>query len=232
LALSAALDQGLSISSAISVARDAPGADVHTLARALTTLQAVRADRAMDGSLALRSVEQSLQELLLPALEIVRRRVGSDSALLAFAAAWSEDWLLRARRLAANEPFRGVVVIGDATGPHPNAARPYALALSLCCARAGFESVVLPTAASGHLRSVGSALNPFVIVVAGSHAPDDEVARWVYPLAGSGKLPVALYRRAVRAGGSNRSLTLPESPVEALEVISCLAARSEELEVK
>lgn len=229
LALSAALDQGLAISSAISVARDAPGADLHTLVRALTSLQAGRADRAMDGSLALRSVEQSVEELLLPALDSIRQRVGGDSALLAFADAWSQDWLLRARRLAANEPYRGAVLIGDATGPSPDPARAYVLALSLCCTRAGFDSIVLPTAASGHLRAVVGKLQPSVIVIGGCHVSDDEVARWAYAVARPARLPVALYHRRLGSAAGSHTLVLPASPVQALDAIGELAAQTEEL---
>ena len=86
-ALSDALAEGLSISSAVSAARDAHGADVRTLLNALASFRGDRADQAMESALALRSVESTLQDMLLPALEGVRVRRGVNSA----------PWALRPR---------------------------------------------------------------------------------------------------------------------------------------
>lgn len=74
-ALRDALQQGLSISSAVSRAREALSTDTHTLVGALAGFELDRADSAMEAALALRSVERSVEEVLLPSLaELGERR--------------------------------------------------------------------------------------------------------------------------------------------------------------
>src|SRR4051794_33829059 len=55
-----ALEQGLSISSAVSIAREAYGANAHALFTALTSFRPEAADEAMEASLSLRTVERSV----------------------------------------------------------------------------------------------------------------------------------------------------------------------------
>src|SRR3982750_2762737 len=59
-ALRDALQQGMSISSAVSRAREALSTDTHTLVGALSGFELQRADVAMECALALRSVERSV----------------------------------------------------------------------------------------------------------------------------------------------------------------------------
>ena len=99
-ALRDALQQGLSISSAVSRAREALSTDTHTLVGALAGFELDRADSAMECALALRSVERSVEEVLLPSLDELGQRFGTDSAPWAFAARWADGWLRRAQRLA------------------------------------------------------------------------------------------------------------------------------------
>ena len=47
----------------------------------------------MEAALALRSVERSIEEVLLPSLTELGERHGYDSAPWAFAARWAGDWL-------------------------------------------------------------------------------------------------------------------------------------------
>src|SRR3954447_755680 len=136
-ALKDALQEGLSISSAVSRAREGLSADADTLVGALSSFDRERADTAMEAALALRSLEQSVEEVLLPSLEELQRRNGLESAPWAFAARWADDWLRRAQRLAP-PPVRPVsLLIGDATRDEldPDAA-PWR-ALELFAARAG-----------------------------------------------------------------------------------------------
>lgn len=224
IALSDAVGEGLSISSAVSVARDTHGTDVHTLINALLSFRGDRADQAIEGSLALRSVERSVDELLLPALDGIRRRRGITSAAWGFAAAWSEDWLLRARRLAPRLPRRAGVLIGDSSAPPLDPTRPYVLALELCCVRFGLDVIVLPTCAPRRLRDAVWELRPEAVVIAGEHGSDDEVAKWAYQVrAARAPVPVALYHRPLRlAQGCQRGPVLPLSPLEALDDLIAL----------
>src|SRR5256714_7717028 len=114
-ALRDALQEGLSISSAVSRAREALSADTNVLVGALHSFELERADGAMEAALALRSVERSVEEVLLPSLRELGVRHGYDSAPCAFAARWANDWLQRAQRLAP-APIRPANVLNaDAT---------------------------------------------------------------------------------------------------------------------
>jgi DNA-binding transcriptional MerR regulator len=229
-ALRDALEEGLSISSAVSVARDAFGADGQALLSALLAFRAERADEVLDRSLALRSVERSVENVLLPALTVLGRRKGVTSAAWAFAIAWTDDWLLRARRLARVTSRRGSVLIGDASVPPLDPSRPFVLALELCCLRSGLETLLLPVTAQSRLWEALEAIRPDAVVIAGCHAPDDDVARWAYKVRmQSGPLPFLLYHRSVHAfSAEGRTRVLSGSPVCAeAELLDLVAARSD-----
>jgi len=195
-ALRDALQEGLSISSAVSRAREGLAADANSLVGALVSYERERADAAIEAALALRTVERSVEEVLLPTLEEILRRNGAESAAWAFATHWASDWLRRAIRLSP-PPVRPIsVVFGDATRDEMDPDAPYLRTLELFCVRAGMD--VLSLSARG-VVGIGDAVavhRPNLVVVAGSHLDDDAVARWAYAirLAG-GAVPVAVYRR-------------------------------------
>ena len=169
-ALRDALQEGLSISSAISRARESLSADTSMLVGALQSFELERADAAMEAALALRSVERSVEEVLLPSLNELGDRHGSDSAPWAFAARWAADWLQRAQRLAPPPTRPAAVLIGDATRDDLD---PDALALSaleLFRARRRPRASLPVTGVAG-LTEVLSAFAPHAVVVAGTHAP-------------------------------------------------------------
>ncbi len=232
-ALRDALQQGLSISSAVSRAREALSTDTHTLVGALTSFELQRADVAMECALALRSVERSVEEVLLPSLEELGGRFGTDSAPWAFAARWADDWLRRAQRLAPPPSRPLAILVGDATR---NGIDPDALgmrAFELFCLRAGARVMALPVSSVGGLGDVVAALSPDAVVIAGSHESDDDVARWAYRVrAASGQLPTALFRRAHR-GANVRSAAgarvLPDTPFGAQrQLLALIDDRREE----
>ena len=195
-ALRDALQEGLSISSAVSRAREGLAADANSLVGALVSYERERADAAIEAALALRTVERSVEEVLLPTLEEILRRNGAESAAWAFATHWASDWLRRAIRLSP-PPVRPIsVVFGDATRDEMDPDAPYLRTLELFCVCAGMD--VLSLSARG-VAGIGDAVavhRPNLVVVAGSHLDDDAVARWAYAirLAG-GAVPVAVYRR-------------------------------------
>lgn len=195
-ALRDALQEGLSISSAVSRAREGLAGDTSSLAGALATYDRERADAAIEAALALRSVERSVLEVLLPSLEEIARRHSVDSAAWAFAAHWGSDWLRRATRLAPPPVRELSIVIGDASRDELDIDAPHIRALELFCVRAGIR--VLTLSARG-IAGIGDALAvhaPNLVVVAGGHLDDDMVARWAYAIRlSAGTLPVALYRR-------------------------------------
>ena len=191
-----ALHEGLSISSAVSRAREGLTADTHSLVGALTSFEHERADMAMEAALALRSMERAVEEVLLPSLDEVAKRQGHDSAPWAFAAHWGVAWLRRAQRLTPPPTRQMSIVIGDASRDDLDADAAHVRAFELFCVRAGAR--VLSLSARG-IQGMGEALvhrEPSIVVIAGNHLPDDDVARWAYNVRlAAGPLPIALFRR-------------------------------------
>jgi DNA-binding transcriptional MerR regulator len=217
-ALRDALQEGLSISSAVSRAREGLATDTNSLVGALVSYEGERADGAIEAALALRSVERSVEEVLLPTLDEIVRRHSADSAAWAFAARWASDWLHRATRLTP-PPIRPVsLVLGDASRDELDPDAPHIRALELFCVRAGVK--VLSLSARG-VTGIGDAVavhQPNLVVIAGSYLPDDTVARWAYAVRlAAGAMPVAVYRRGdqrvrMRTTGTN---VLPSRASEA-----------------
>jgi DNA-binding transcriptional MerR regulator len=225
-ALREALQEGLSISSAVSVAREALSTDVHALVRALGAFDSDRSDRALEASLGLRSVERTVEEVLLPALREIHRREGSATAHWAFAAGWAAAWLRRARRLSP-PPVRGIsLLVGDACGSDLDPSAAQVRALELFCSRAGAEVLTLPVEAPGGLADVVAAVRPCAVVIAGSRAGDEALSRWAYRVRSvTGRLPLALFHRDVHAiGPESRARVLPPVPSAAQEDLFALIA--------
>ena len=217
-ALRDALQEGLSISSAVSRAREALTADTHILVGALGSFELDRADAAMEAALALRSVERSVEEVLLPSLHELGDRHGFDSAPWAFAARWASDWLQRAQRLAPPPTRPAALLIGDATHDELEFDALALRAFELFCARAGARVLPLPVSRVNGLAEVLAAFKANAVVIAGAYVGDDDVARWAYRVrSAAGALPIALYRRGSRAAGGRTTgaRVLPESPGEA-----------------
>jgi DNA-binding transcriptional MerR regulator len=214
-ALRDALQEGLSISSAVSRAREGLAADANSLIGALVSYERERADAAIEAALALRSVERSVDEVLLPTLDEIARRYGVDSAGWAFAAHWGGDWLRRALHLAP-PPVRPVsILIGDASRDELDRDSAYIRALELFSARAGIN--VLSLSARG-IAGVGDAVaiqRPDLVVLAGSHLDDDTVARWAYAVRlAAGSMSMAVFRRGperIRVR-TTAARSLPASP--------------------
>jgi DNA-binding transcriptional MerR regulator len=201
-ALRDALHEGLSISSAVSVAREALSSETHSLVGALSSLELDRADAAMEAALALRSLERTVEEVLLPSLAEVRQRQGADSAPWALAARWGNEWLRRAQRLAPPPTRPIAVLVGDATGGDLDADTAAVRTLELFAARAGSRLLSLPVRGVSGLADVLAFLTPGpnAIVIAGADADDDAVARWAYAVrSATGPVPVSLYRRGGHA---------------------------------
>ena len=212
-ALREALEAGLSISSAVPGARARLAADTGSLARALVAYDRDRADCAIETALALRSVERSVEEVLLPSLEKIVARSGAQSAAWAFSARWGSDWLRRATRLAPPPVRRVSIVLGDASRDELDLDAPYIRALELFCLRAGVKVLSLSARAVSGIGDAASVHRPNLVVLAGGQVDDDTVTRWAHLIERSvGPLPLALYRRAPsRVAGT----VLPPAPGEA-----------------
>lgn len=222
-ALRDALQEGLSISSAVSRAREGLASDANSLIGALVTYERERADAAIEATLALRSVERSVQEVLLPTLEEIASRHGVDSAAWAFAAHWAGDWLRRAMRLAPAPAGPLSIVVGDGARDELDPDSPYIRSFELFCARAGIRVLSLSIRGVAGIGDAVAVHHPDLAIVAGSHLPDDAVARWAYAIRlAAGAMPVAVYRRehARRASSTTGARNLPDEPEAAQRRVS------------
>jgi DNA-binding transcriptional MerR regulator len=217
-ALRDALRDGLSISSAVSRARESLRGDTHILVGALSAFEPERADGAMEAALAMRSVERTVEEVLLPSIAELARRQGDDSAAWALGGRWAVEWLRRAQRLTPPPARPGTVLIGDATRDDLDVDAPAVRALELFIGRTGVRVATLPIRNRSGLPDLVAALRPGAVIVAGRHGDDEEVARWAYGVrSAAGALPLALYRRGTdREGASTAAVpTLKALPSEA-----------------
>lgn len=225
-ALRDALKEGLSISSAVSRARENLTADTPMLIGALTSCELDRADAAMEAALALRSVERAVEEVLLPSLHEIALRHGDASAPWAFSAHWASDWLVRARRLAPVPASPLTVLVGDATAGDLDPIALDSAALQLFLTRLGVQTLSLPVGGLTGLSEVLVNVRPRTIVITGGAASDDAVARWAYAVrSASGPLPVALFRRGERrpGGRTTGTVVLHDSLAEATREVQQLA---------
>src|ERR1700710_1443166 len=119
-ALRQAFEETHNVSSAISIARER-GSGPSSPARlrsALRRFEEVEADLILEESLAVRSVERTVEEVLLPAVDGLSAREGeSPSAELGFAWRWATGWLASAKRVAPPPTRPDGVLIFDASLP-------------------------------------------------------------------------------------------------------------------
>lgn len=228
-ALRDALLDGLSISSAVSRAREGLGADTNALVGALNAFDTARADAALEGALALRSLDRAVQEVLLTALDEVARRHGTDSVQWAYAARWGNSWLSRAQRLVSPSIQSVSVVLGDASRDDLDPDAAYIRALELLLARSGATVLGLSVRGVSNMSEALSAHRPDAVVIAGGALADDAVARWAYAVRlATGPLPVAVFRRGsqrqrVRTTGA---AILPSTPGEAARHLMEMASHA------
>jgi DNA-binding transcriptional MerR regulator len=230
-ALRDALQEGLSISSAVSRAREGLATDSSSLVGALVSYERERADGALEAALALRSVERTVEEVLLPTLDEIARKHATDSAAWAFAARWGADWLRRATRLAPPPIRPTAIIVGDASRDELDPDYPYIRALELFAVRAGVNVLSLSARGVAGIGDAAALHRPNVVVLAGGHLDDDAVARWAYGVRlAAGAMPVAVYRRGeqrVRMRTTGTSV-LPPGAGQALRRVLELAEVEQE----
>ena len=171
-----ALRETGNISSAIDIARRrgrGPASPARLL-EAFDRFDETSADRQLEESLAVRSVERTVEEVLLPALELAADRAGGDAAL-EHASRWAAGWLHSARRLVPpatrNE---GVLLLDSGTAIGPEAVQTQALELFL--RRAGLRVLLLSVElADARFARALRALNPRAAVICGTEARLDVV---------------------------------------------------------
>jgi DNA-binding transcriptional MerR regulator len=166
-----ALTETGNISSAIELARQrqTEPASGGTLLAALESFDENAADRAMEESLALRPLERSVEELLLPAIDSLAADRERE-AELEFASRWATGWLHGARRLAATASRpAGILLLDSSHGQ--DAEEVHAQALDLALRRAGFRVLMLSNELGDErLERALAALDPTAILLCGPGA--------------------------------------------------------------
>ena len=182
-------------------------------------------DRELEQSLAVRSVERTVAEVLLPALEMAERRPNGE-AELEHACRWATGWLHGARRLAAGATRPEGVLLLDSGSPLGVEAV-HVQALELFLRRAGLRVLLLSAGlAEGRFRSALRALQPEAVVICGSDARLDVLGGALRSPARRGRRRAASTATAPpawspAATGSPRSATTrPRRPTSLLAVDS------------
>jgi|SRR5881394_1154713 len=187
------------ISSAIELARqrqEAP-ASGDSLRAALESFDEDAANLAVEESLAVRPLERTVEEMLLPAIDELAASP-DRAAELEFAARWATGWLHGARRLAstASRPA-GILLLDSSRGSDAEAV--HAQALDLALRRAGFRVLMLSDELGEERmeRALG-ALDPTAIVFCGPGADTPSAVQLVRKIREAG-FDAPLY--GFRAGG-------------------------------
>jgi len=189
-ALRQAFSETHNISSAISVARqrgEGPASPAR-LRDAFCRFDEDRADRLLEESLAVRSVERTVEEVLLVAVGMLAEdgagsaagSAGGRSPELGFAWRYATGWLAAAQRVAPPAHRPDAVMIFDASAPL-DVDGLHVQALELALRRTGVRTLALsvdldPERASRALR----ALRPAAVVLTGRGASMDVLGRLVF----------------------------------------------------
>ncbi|MDX6636532.1 MAG: MerR family transcriptional regulator, light-induced transcriptional regulator [Solirubrobacterales bacterium] len=220
-ALREALGQTGNISSAVAIAR-ARGRGPTSPARLLRSFHNfddAAADRELEESLAMRSLERTVTEVLLPALEMATQQP-SQEAELEHACRWATGWLHGARRLAPPATRTEGVLLLDSGSPLGLEAI-YVQALELFLRRAGLRVLLLSAGlAESRFRNALRALQPTAVVLCGSAASLNIVgASLRSALSSTPRATLAGYRTARLVTGTRGFVMLGDTPGEAITTL-------------
>jgi DNA-binding transcriptional MerR regulator len=215
-ALRRALLETHNISSAIQVARqrgEGPSSAAR-LVDAFDHFDETVADRVMEESLAVRSVERTVEDLLLPALEFVHDRTGRE-AEYELGCRWATGWMHAVKRVVPPATRDEGVFLFDSS-PLLDVEALQVQALELALRRAGFRVLMLSIGLpQERIARAMRALEPSALVLCGNGATLDVVGRLVYTARQLGTgAPVFEYRDAMPVTGKHSIRSLGARPSE------------------
>lgn len=218
-ALRRALLETHNISSAIQVARqrgEGPSSAAR-LVDAFDRFDESTADRVMEESLAVRSVERTVEDLLLPALEFIHDRTGRE-AEYELACRWATGWMHAVKRVVPPATREEGVFLFDSS-PLLDVESLQVQALELALRRAGFRVILLSIGLpQERVARAMRALEPSALVLCGNGATLDVVGRLVYTARQLGTgAPVFEYRDAMPVTGKHSIRSLGSRPSEGAE---------------
>lgn len=208
------------IASAIELARQRQSSPTTQtgLAAAFERFDELAADRAMEESMALRPVERTVEELLLPAIDRISGEEGRE-AELEFACRWAIGWLLSARRLASAASRPAGVLLLD-SGGQSTVESVHSQALELSLRRTGFRVLSLSSALAGErLERALDALQPTAIVVCGDTGDSAGVLLERIRELGI-EAPILAFRSGVWEIGAGAPRAAGERPSEVTQMLN------------
>ncbi len=220
-ALRQTLAETHNISSAIALVqeRGAGPATSSQLAAAYAEYDEDQANRLLEESLALRSLERTVDEMLLPAVVELAEPAGATAD---YELAWrhAADWLAAMGRLAATPKRRETVLLFDASVPCDLDAL-YVRALALLLQRAGIRPLTLtPAIDRSRLGRALRALNPDAVVVCGRRSSLDTIGRLIYTVRSMNRRALVFdYRGAVPETRGSAISRLGDPPLAAGETL-------------
>ncbi len=230
------------ISSAISVARErAEGPSTPArLQSAFGAFSEQQADRLMEESMAVRSVERTIEQVLLPAVQALApgdaEKSHGDALSLSvpepqsappasspeYCFAWrhATGWLAAAQRVAPAATREEGVLIFDASRALDIDAL-HVQALELCVRRAGLRVLTLPVDLdSTRIGNALRALHPRAVVLGGRCSSLETIGRLVYATRQSAdELQVLDYRGALSHTGASTVPQIGPGPTEAVQML-------------
>lgn len=222
-ALRSAFEETQNVSSAISIARErgAGPASPSRLRSALNRFDEHEADRIVEESLAVRSVERTVDEVLLPTLEALDDGTQPPPPEYNVAWRWATGWIAAQMRVAPPAFRPESVLIFDASRA-PDVDSLYAQALELGLRRAGMRtlSVTLDLDPNRITRAM-LAIEPRAVVLTGTRASLDALGRLVYAARrAGGEVRVYDFRGALGETGASTVPRLPGRPLAARDELS------------
>ena len=220
-ALRVALAETHNVSSAVAVARErgmGPSSPSR-LAGAFAAFDGESANRLLEESLTLRSLERTIEDVLLPAVAWLAE-VGRLTPEYDFAWRHGTGWLSALGRLSPPaHRLEGVLVLDASAARDLDAL--HAQALELVLRRAGLRTLSLSMAIEPlRLGRALRALHPTSVVLTGRHATLDAIGRLVYAVRGVAQDAVFFdYRDAVPDTGASTVCRLGQAPVAARDLL-------------
>ncbi len=220
-ALRLTLAETHNVSSAISLARER-GEGPSTPSRLGAAFRAFdedTANRLLEESLGLRSVERTIEEVLI---EAVASQHDTDFTTVEYEFAWrhATGWLSAQRRLAPPATRPEGIMIFDASAPCDLDAL-HAQALEVILRRAGLRTLSLtPAVELTRLGRALRALDPKAVILTGQRVSLDSIGRLVYAIRSVVReVAVFDYRGAVPDTGASTVYRLGVSPVAARDAL-------------
>lgn len=222
-ALRIAFGETQNVSSAVSIARER-GAGPATPARlraAFAAFDSDAADRIVEESLTVRSLERTVEEVILPSVASLDANGEQDTAEYGFAWRWTCGWLAAQQRVSPPPSRKDCALIFDASRP-VDLDSLHAQALELVLRRAGLRTLTLTVGLDAdRLAHALTAIDPRIVVLTGRRSTLDELGRLVFAVRRvcCDSATVMDYRGALPDTGASTVPSLGDQPSVARDVV-------------